>query len=89
MKKKKIIFWIIITFSFGAFFLRDQYTLYKLGKVQMVYEKNLANIKTQNQQLLNEIKLTKRADYMENLAREKLKLVKPGEILILDKDKKR
>ena len=89
MKKKRIIFWVVIAFFFGAFFLREQYTLYKLGKVQKLYEEKLANIKSQNEQLLNAVKLTKRADYIENLAREKLKLIKPGEILILDKDKKK
>ena len=89
MKKKKIVFWLLLFFFFGSFFLREQYILYKLSKVQKTYQVQLNNIKKQNQILLNEIKLSKRSDYIENLAREKLGLAKPNEIIFLDKNKKR
>jgi cell division protein DivIC len=89
MKKKKIIFWLLVFFFFGSFFLREQYILYKLDKVQKTYQAQLDKIKKQNQSLLNEVKLSNRSDYIENLAREKLGLAKPGEIIFIDKNKKK
>jgi cell division protein DivIC len=89
MKRKKIIFWVLVFFFFGSFFLREQYILYKLDRVQKTYQVQLDNIKKQNQSLLNEVKLSNRSDYIENLAREKLGLAKPGEIIFIDKNKKR
>lgn len=88
MKRKKIIFWVILLLFFGTFFLKEQVILYDLGKVQKTYQEKLNNIKTQNQALQNQVKLSKRSDYIENLAREKLGLAKPGEIIFIDKNKK-
>ena len=63
--------------------------MYNLNKVKSVYNERLSNIKLQNEQLQNEVKLAKRKDYVENQAREKLGLVKPNEILFIDKNKKK
>jgi cell division protein DivIC len=88
-KKKKRILWVLIFLFIGGFFLREQYMMYNLNKVKSVYNERLSNIKLQNEQLQNEIKLAKRKDYVENQAREKLGLVKPNEILFIDKNKKK
>lgn len=89
MKKKKMFFWLLLVFFFGIFFLREQYMLNNLKNVQLDYKDQLTKIQTQNEQLLNEVKLTKGHDYIEGLAREKLGLVKPGEIIFVDKNKKK
>jgi cell division protein FtsB len=88
-KKKKRILWMLIFLFIGGFFLREQYMMYNLNKVKSVYSERLSNIKLQNEQLQNEVKLAKRKDYVENQAREKLGLVKPNEILFIDKNKKK
>jgi cell division protein DivIC len=88
-KKKKIMFWLFILLFFGIFFAKEQFMLHQLGDVKKQNQDNLNFVTEQNVQLQNQVKLTKRSDYIENLAREKLGLVKPGEILFIDKDKKR
>jgi cell division protein DivIC len=88
-KKKKIVFWLLILFFFGIFFIREQFMLRQLSEVKKHNQEQLKLVTEQNVQLRNQIKLTKRSDYIENLAREKLGLIKPGEILFIDKDKKR
>lgn len=88
MKKKKYIFWLLLVFFFGGLFMREQYMLYKLGNVNNSYKDQLCKLKIQNAQLNNEKLMTKRKDYIETEAREKLGLVKPGEILFIDKNKK-
>lgn len=88
MKKKKYVFWILLVIFFGIFFMREQYLLYKLNDVNKGYGNQLSKLKIQNQELNNEKLMSKRKDYIENQAREKLGLVKPGEILFIDRNKK-
>ncbi|MFZ2679356.1 FtsB family cell division protein, partial [Clostridium sp.] len=52
------------------------------------YNEVLNKVKTQNLELKEELKISERADYIERLARQKLRLIKPGEILFIDKNKK-
>lgn len=88
MKKKKMIFWILLVLFFGIFFIREQLMLNQLGRVQKENLNQLNLVKEQNTQLLNEVKLSKRSDFIEAQAREKLGLVKPGDIIFIDKSKK-
>jgi cell division protein FtsB len=88
MKKKKYVFWIIIVFFFGILFAREQYLMYNLKNVKRDYTIQLSKLKIQNEQLNNQKLITKRNDYIETEAREKLGLVKPGEVLFIDRDKK-
>lgn len=87
MKKKKYMFWILLVIFFGIFFFREQYMLGNLKDIRSGYRKQLGQLKIENAELKNERLMTKRKDYIENQARVKLGLVKPGEVLFVDKSK--
>ena len=89
MKKKKRILWYIIFFIFGSIFLRQSIIIYRLNKQYKQYNEQLEKTKLINAQLKDKLNEVKSEDYVEKLAREKLGLVKPGEILFIDKNKKR
>lgn len=87
MKKKKYMFWILLVIFFGIFFFREQYMLGNLKDIRSGYRKQLGQLKIENAELKNERLMTKRKDYIENQARVKLGLVKPGEVLFVDRSK--
>lgn len=87
--KKKLLMWSIVAILFGSIFVRQQIIISRLNKEYRQNQESLSKLKTQNQQLNEQLKLTERKDYMEKLAREKLMLVKPGEILFIDKNNKK
>jgi cell division protein FtsL len=89
MKKKKLLFWSIIIIAFGTLFIRQQVTIYKLKNEYQGYNEQLKKLQAQNTELNQQLKLTQRDDYIEKLAREKLGLIKPGEVLIVDKNRKK
>lgn len=88
-KNKKLLMWGIIGVLFGSIFVRQQIIISRLNKEYKHNQETLSRLKSQNDQLNEKLKLTERDDYIEKLAREKLMLVKPGEILFIDKNKKR
>ena len=88
-KKKKLLMWGIVAVLFGSIFVRQQIIINRLNKEYKQNQATLSKLKATNEQLNEQIKLTERDDYMEKLARENLMLVKPGEILIIDKNKKK
>lgn len=67
--------------------MRQQITIYKLNKEYRNYEQQLDKLNVRKSDLNEKYKLTQRPDYVEKLAREKLGLIKPGEILFVDKSK--
>lgn len=89
MKKKKMIFWLLLVFFFGIFFIREQAMLNQLDKVKKYNTEQLNMVKQQSNALQNQVEITKRSDFIENLAREKLGLVKPGDIIFIDRNKKK
>jgi cell division protein FtsB len=86
-RKKRLIFYLVICCFFGAIFVRQQFTIYKLNSEYKNYEAQLDKLNTRKAELNEKYKLTQREDYVEKLAREKLGLIKPGEILFIDKNK--
>ncbi|KRQ86678.1 Cell division protein FtsL [Caloramator mitchellensis] len=89
MKKKKRILWFIIFFIFGSIFIKQSIIMYRLNKQYKQYSKQLEKTKLINAQLKDKLNEAKSEDHVEKLAREKLGLVKPGEILFIDKNRKR
>jgi cell division protein DivIC len=86
-KRKRRFFWLIVIAFFATIFIRQQIIINRLSKE---YEKSLDQLQKlqfQHAQLNEQLKQSKRADYIEKLAREKLRLVKPGEILFIDRNK--
>ncbi len=71
------LFALIIFFS-----LRGMVKVYRLRSEQQSLNKNIAEIKKSNKKINNEIyELTYNKQYIANLAREKLNMIKPGEIV--------
>jgi cell division protein FtsL len=92
MKKKrniKKIIWGLVFIMFGSIFVKQQIILYRLNKQYKHYNEQLQKVKVINSQLKEQLKEAKRPEHVEKLAREKLGLVKPGEILFIDKNKRR
>lgn len=87
MKKKRFIFWGIVIIFFGTIFVKQQIAMIRLDREYKHYDDQLFKLKSINTTLSEELKQTQREDYMERLAREKLGLIKPGEILFKDKSK--
>lgn len=88
-KKKKLLMWCVVAVLFGSIFVRQQIIINRLNKEYKQNQETLTKLKNHNQQLNEQLKLTEREDYIEKLAREKLMLAKPGEILFVDKNKKK
>ncbi|SHF06940.1 MULTISPECIES: FtsB family cell division protein [Caloramator] len=87
-KKKKVLLRILVFLFFGLVMVKQQIIIFRLNKDIKAYNEVLNKVKTQNLELKEELKISERADYIERLARQKLRLIKPGEILFIDKNKK-
>ena len=86
-RKKRLAFYLLICCFFGVILIRQQVTFYKLNKEYNNCSAQLDKLNQRKGELNEKYKLTQRDDYIEKLAREKLGLVKPGEILFIDKNK--
>ncbi|MCX7885463.1 MAG: septum formation initiator family protein [Caloramator sp.] len=89
MKKRKLVILIFILLFFGVIFVKQQIIINRLNKEYKQYNDQLTKLKMQNEQLKEQFNMMQREDYIEDLAREKLGLAKPGEILFIDKNKKK
>lgn len=89
MKKRELVIIICILIFFGVIFIKQQIIINRLNKEYKQYNDQLSKIKMQNEQLNEQFNIMKREDYIEKLARDKLGLVKPGEILFIDRNKKK
>ncbi len=87
MKRKKSLFLLGIAVVFAIILIKQQVTIARLNKQYRQYNEQMSKLKYVNTQLDEELKQTKRNDYIEKMAREKLGLVKPGEILFKDRNK--
>ncbi len=68
---------LIIVFS-----IRGVIKVYKLRSEQFLIEKNIAKIRKENKKIENQIhELTYNKQYIAYIAREKLNMIKPGEIV--------
>ncbi len=87
IKWKKLIFWGVILAFFGSILIRQQITIAGLNDKHHQYEAQLTQLQEKNADLTSRLEDTQNDGYIEKVAREKLGLVKPGEILFIDKDK--
>ncbi|PJI08792.1 MULTISPECIES: FtsB family cell division protein [Clostridium] len=85
-KIKYIVFFIILI-NVGYIFVNQQITINKINKSIAEKQGSIDNLKKENQKLQDEIKLSKTDSYTEKLAREKLGLIKQGEIPVMDSKK--
>lgn len=89
MKKKKILLLLFILGFFGVIFIKQQFMI---SRIDDEYNKNLnqlSKLKEQNTMLTDQLNRSKDEKFIEDIAREKFGLIKPGEILFVDKEKKR
>jgi cell division protein FtsB len=86
MKRKKSLFLLGMAAVFIVILVKQQITIAKLNKQYKQYNEQMSKLKYVNSQLYEELDQTKRIDYIEKMAREKLGLVKPGEILFKDRN---
>ncbi|MCR3760792.1 FtsB family cell division protein [Clostridium felsineum] len=85
-KIKYIVFFIVLI-NMGYIFVKQQITINRINKNISESQKNIDSLKKENQKLQDEIKLSKTDSYTEKLAREKLGLIKQGEIPVIDNKK--
>jgi cell division protein FtsB len=85
MKKKRLIFWAVVALFFGIIFIKQQFSIGKLNGQYASYKEQLSKLQFQKNQLNEQLKQTTTDGYVERLAREKLGLVKPGEIIFKSK----
>jgi len=64
-------------------FSRGFYQAYQLKQEIKVLEAQLAEVQEQNRQLQEELEYSQTPEAIEKIAREKLGLIKPGEIVIM------
>lgn len=85
MKKKRIFLILGIVVIFSVILIKQQITISKLAKQYKQYDEQLNKLKYINNELNENLKKTENNEYIEQMAREKFGLIKPGEILFKDK----
>lgn len=89
MKKKKIFLFVFILGFFGIIFIKQQFMISRVSNEYNKNQNQLEKLKEQNTILTDQLNQSKNKNFIEDIAREKLGLIKPGEILFVDKSKKR
>ncbi|SEF79865.1 Septum formation initiator [Caloramator fervidus] len=89
MKKIEKLFYLFFLIFFLSIFIKQQAIMFRLKKDYRHYSQQLEKVKFINAQLKEELKQVQKDSYIETLAREKLGLIKPGEILFIDKNKRK
>ncbi|WDC85474.1 septum formation initiator family protein [Caloramator sp. mosi_1] len=82
-KKKKVLFRLLIFLFFAIIMIRQQIIIFRINKDIKTYNEMLNKLKAQNIELKEELKISERIDYIERLARQKLRLIKPGRYCLL------
>lgn len=80
---KKLILFLVIVYITGVF-INQQITMHKIRNEIAIKEMELKKAKEKNQRLQDEVKLSKSKDYIEKLARERLRLIKKGETPVIN-----
>lgn len=92
MKKKKKkkgfrVFLSVAVVFFAIVLIKQQTIINRLNNEHKGYLKQKENLNVQNTQLQEKIAKSKAENYGEVLAREKLRVIKEGEIFFIDKNK--
>ncbi|RKD33888.1 FtsB family cell division protein [Thermohalobacter berrensis] len=94
-RKKKKVFKIRYLLSFilivyiGSILFNQHKMIVKLEAEKQKKEQEIKALKTDISQLESKIDYTYSLEYIEKIAREELNMVKPGEIIYIDKEKKK
>jgi len=78
---------IAIVLYVSWIFLNQQIKLKELMKEEESLKKQVAELKLEEQRLIEEKKMLDDPKYIEKVARERLKMVKPNEIIYIDQEK--
>lgn len=84
IRKKTIIFFLAAFLFFGIVLVRQQFIIYKLKKQYGGLQDKLKDVNMQSVKYQGEIGDSQSDDYIKMQASEKLRLVKPGELLFID-----
>lgn len=79
---KKVIFFLLFIYA-GYIFVNQQIIIGNIKKQVIQRQTELENLQEKNQKLQDEVKMSKSDSYIEKLAREKLNLIKEGEIPVI------
>lgn len=86
--KIKIIILVIFVVNIGYIFVNQELAMSRIKKDIKTKQETVNKLSSENRKLQDEIKLTKTDKYTEKLARERLGLVKEGEVPVIDSSKK-
>lgn len=79
---KKVVFFLLLIYA-GYIFVSQQIIIGNIKKQVIQRKTELENLQEKNQKLQDEVKMSKSDSYIEKLAREKLNLIKEGEIPVI------
>ncbi|MBM7872006.1 cell division protein FtsB [Clostridium pascui] len=79
---KKLLFFLLFIYA-GYIFVNQQIIIGNIKKQVIQRKVELENLQEKNQKLQDEVKMSKSDSYIEKLAREKLNLIKEGEIPVI------
>ncbi|WP_097027781.1 FtsB family cell division protein [Clostridium peptidivorans] len=79
---KKVVFFLLLIYA-GYIFVNQQIIIGNIKKQVIQRKTELENLQEKNQKLQDEVKMSKSDSYIEKLAREKLNLIKEGEIPVI------
>ncbi|MBE6067721.1 septum formation initiator family protein [Clostridium sp. BSD9I1] len=79
---KKLLFFLLFIYA-GYIFVNQQIIIGNIKKQVIQRQTELENLQEKNQKLQDEVKMSKSDSYIEKLAREKLNLIKEGEIPVI------
>ena len=82
MNFKKLLFFLLFIYA-GYIFVNQQIIIGNIKKQVIQRQTELENLQEKNQKLQDEVKMSKSDSYIEKLAREKLNLIKEGEIPVI------
>ena len=92
MRKKvniKTVVLVILLVYGGVLFINQRVNAHKIKQEMNNQQQELAKLKDVNQQLQDEVNMSKNESYMEKLARERLNLVKEGETPVIQSSSKK
>lgn len=79
---KRVVFFLLLIYA-GYIFVNQQIIIGNIDKQIIQRKTELENLQEKNQKLQDEVKMSKSDSYIEKLAREKLNLIKEGEIPVI------
>lgn len=87
LKLKNLII-LVLSVIFLIGFVRQQSAINRIQKNKQNQKNILRELKNQNERLEEQKKMIQTGQYIEQLAREKLNMLKPGEWSVIDKKEK-